>query len=146
MTVTVEQAQNALTELIDRTARGEKVVITRGDQPVAELVPVPVPMETHRPRFGSCKGMLETPKDDERPGPAPTARPQPKPGFAKGVLTIVADDDDHLADFKDYMPSDTGSVDDFFAEMRAYMADAGDAVVDDSREATYERQEGETRG
>ena len=29
MTVTVEQAQNALTELIDRTARGEKVLITR---------------------------------------------------------------------------------------------------------------------
>jgi len=74
MTVTVEQAQNALKDLIDRTARGETIVITRDDQPVAELVPVP----------GN--------------------RPQPKPGFAKGKLTIVSDDDEHLNDFKDYMP------------------------------------------
>ena len=74
MTVTVEQAQNTLTELIDRTARGEKVVITRDDQSVAELVAVP------------------------------QDRPVPKPGFARGVLTIVADDEEHLEDFKDYMP------------------------------------------
>ena len=37
-----------------------------------------------------------------------------------------------------------GSVDDFFAEMKPYMADVGiDAVVDDSRDAIYGRQEGE---
>ena len=74
MTVTVEQAQNALKDLIDRTARGEKVVITRDDQPVAELVPVPA------------------------------EKPTPRFGFAKGVLTIVSDDDEHLKDFADYMP------------------------------------------
>ena len=74
MTVTIEQAQASLKELVDRTARGEKVIITRGDQPVAELVPV----------------------NGERP--------LPKPGFGKGVLTIVSDDEDHLDDFKDYMP------------------------------------------
>ena len=56
MTVTVEQAQNALKDLIDRTARGEKVVITRDDQPVAELVPVPAEKPT--PRFGFAKGVL----------------------------------------------------------------------------------------
>ena len=76
MTVTVEQAQNTLTELIDRTARGEKVVITRDDKPVAELVPV------------AARG----------------DRPTPKSGFGKDVLTIVADDEDHRADFNDYMP------------------------------------------
>ena len=74
LTVTVEQARSALTELIDRAARGEKVIITRDDKPVAELVAVP------------------------------HDRPVPKPGFARGVLTIVADDEEHLADFKDYMP------------------------------------------
>jgi prevent-host-death family protein len=74
MTVTVEHAQNALKDLIDRTARGEKVVITRGDQPVAELVAV-----------------------------SPN-RPARKPGFAKGVLTIVSDDEGHLEDFEDYLP------------------------------------------
>jgi prevent-host-death family protein len=74
MTVTVEQAQNALKDLIDRTARGEKVVITRDNQPVAQLVPVPAEKPT--PRFGSCEGMLE----------------------------IVSDDDEHVKDFAGYMP------------------------------------------
>jgi prevent-host-death family protein len=74
MTVTIEQAQASLQELVDRTARGEKVLITRDNKAVAELVPVTAD------------------------------RPVPKPGFAKGVLTIIADDDEHLEDFKDYMP------------------------------------------
>jgi uncharacterized protein (DUF433 family) len=30
---------------------------------------------------------------------------QRHPGSAKGILTIVAEDDEHLADFKAYMPS-----------------------------------------
>ena len=74
MTVTIEQAQASLKELVDRTALGEKVVITRDNKAAAELVPVPAGKPT--PRFGSCKGMLE----------------------------IVSDDDEHLKDFSDYMP------------------------------------------
>ena len=74
MTVTIEQAQASLKELVDRTARGAKVVIARDNKAVAELVPVTVD------------------------------RPQPKLGFAEGKLTIVSDDDEHLKDFKDYMP------------------------------------------
>lgn len=74
MTVTIQEAQAALDALIERTARGEQVVITRGDKPVAQLVAV---------------------SGD---------RPTRKPGFAKGVLTIVSDDEEHLEDFKDYMP------------------------------------------
>ena len=35
---------------------------------------------------------------------APAQRPHREPGSARGKLVIVADDDDHLADFKDYMP------------------------------------------
>jgi len=27
-----------------------------------------------------------------------------QPGNCKGMLTIIADDDEHLEDFKDYMP------------------------------------------
>ena len=63
MTVTIEQAQASLKELVDRTSLGEKVVITRDNKAVAELVAV---------------------SND---------RPARKPGFAKGVLTIVADDE-----------------------------------------------------
>ena len=37
----------------------------------------------------------------------------------------------------------TASVEEMFAEMQPYMADVGAAEVDDSRDAIYERQEGE---
>lgn len=73
MTVSVEQAQLTLKELIAKTARGEKIVITQDQRPVAELVPALVTKPT--PVFGSCRGML----------------------------TIVADDEDHLRDFAEYM-------------------------------------------
>jgi antitoxin (DNA-binding transcriptional repressor) of toxin-antitoxin stability system len=33
-----------------------------------------------------------------------TSKPQPRFGSCKGMLTIVDEDDEHLADFKDYMP------------------------------------------
>ena len=73
MTVSVEQAQSSLKELIAKTAEGEKVIITQDQTPVAELVPVspakPVPV------FGSCRGML----------------------------TILSEDDEHLKDFGPYM-------------------------------------------
>ena len=31
-------------------------------------------------------------------------KPRPLPGRCKGMLTIVAEDDEHLEDFKEYMP------------------------------------------
>lgn len=34
----------------------------------------------------------------------PTAKPQPQFGSCQGMLTIVEEDDEHLKDFKDYMP------------------------------------------
>ena len=62
-TVTIEEAQAKLPELIQSLALGEKVVITRGAQPVAHLIPPP-PSEP-RPVFGSCKGMLTIVAEDE---------------------------------------------------------------------------------
>jgi hypothetical protein len=35
-----------------------------------------------------------------------------------------------------------GSVEEIFAEMEPYMVHLGDVVVDDSRDAIYQRQEG----
>jgi antitoxin (DNA-binding transcriptional repressor) of toxin-antitoxin stability system len=72
--VTIEEAQAKLPELIAKLAPGEEIVITQNDQPVAELHPIA--REKPRPKFGSCKGML----------------------------TIVAEDEEHLKDFKEYMP------------------------------------------
>ena len=37
MTVSIEQAQLSLKELIEKTTKGESVVITQGNLPVAEL-------------------------------------------------------------------------------------------------------------
>jgi prevent-host-death family protein len=72
--VTIEEAQAKLAELIDKMTLGEEVIITRNQQPVAQLVPLPA------------------------------AKPQPVFGSCKGMLTIVAEDDKHMADFKEYMP------------------------------------------
>jgi prevent-host-death family protein len=72
--VTIEEARAKLAELIDKIALGEEVIITRNQQPVAQLIPLP--SAKSQPVFGSCKGML----------------------------TIIADDDEYLADFKEYMP------------------------------------------
>jgi antitoxin (DNA-binding transcriptional repressor) of toxin-antitoxin stability system len=73
MTVSIEQAQLALKELIEKSSNGESVVITQGNLPVAELRPIATGKRV--PVFGSCKGML----------------------------SIVADDDEHLADFAEYL-------------------------------------------
>jgi prevent-host-death family protein len=73
-TVTIEDAQARLPELIDKLSKGEDVIITRNNRAVAQLVPVQAAKP--QPRFGSCKGML----------------------------TIVSDDDEHLKDFAEYMP------------------------------------------
>ena len=43
LTVTIEEAQSKLTELIHGLAPGEEVVLTENDQPVARLVAVCTP-------------------------------------------------------------------------------------------------------
>jgi prevent-host-death family protein len=73
-TVTIEAAQAKLSEVIDKLAPGEEVIITRNEQPVAKLVGQQRPIR--KPR---------------------------RPGSAKGKLVILAEDDEHLKDFKDYM-------------------------------------------
>lgn len=73
VTVTLEEAQTRLPELIAKLEPSEPVVITRDQRPVAELRPVPG--SKPRAKFGSCEGML----------------------------TIVAEDEAHLEDFDEYM-------------------------------------------
>jgi prevent-host-death family protein len=73
-TVTLEDAQAHLKELIERLAPGEEVVITQNDQAVAKLVSSRPPRQPRQP--GNCKVML----------------------------TIISDDDEHLKDFAEYMP------------------------------------------
>jgi prevent-host-death family protein len=74
LTATVEEVQLHLPELLERLSQGQEVVITRAGKPVARLVTEELPKRQPR-KAGNCKGML----------------------------AIVNDDDEHLADFAEYM-------------------------------------------
>jgi antitoxin (DNA-binding transcriptional repressor) of toxin-antitoxin stability system len=73
-TITMEEAQAHLKELIGNLAPGEELIITEGQRPVAKIV-----------------------------GQGATARKRRRPGSAKGKLVILKEDDEHLKDFEEYM-------------------------------------------
>ncbi len=75
-TVTLEDAQARLPELIAQLHPGEEIVITREQKPVARLIGAAKPEEKPRRRAGSLKG---------------------------SVLYMAPDFDDPLEDFKEYM-------------------------------------------
>jgi len=73
-TITVEEAQAKLIELIGRLSPGEEIVITQDQQPVAKLV-----------------------------GQRPSDRKPRVPGNCKGMITLAVEDDEHLKDFEEHM-------------------------------------------
>lgn len=73
-TVELDIAQATLSELIAGLAPGDEVVIVQNQKIVAKLVPS-------------------------------SAAPEPrKPGLMRGRLTVVSEDEEHLEDFRDYLP------------------------------------------
>jgi antitoxin (DNA-binding transcriptional repressor) of toxin-antitoxin stability system len=75
-TITMEEAEAKLREIITRLTPGEEVVITDNQQPVAKLV-------------------------SEQPKPT---KKRPGPGLCKGMITYMAPDfDAPLEDLKEYM-------------------------------------------
>jgi prevent-host-death family protein len=56
-TVTIHQAKTNLSKLIERASQGEEIIIARGSNPVAKLVPVGAVKGKRQP--GSMKGKLE---------------------------------------------------------------------------------------
>jgi antitoxin (DNA-binding transcriptional repressor) of toxin-antitoxin stability system len=73
-TISLEEAQSSLPALIERLAPGAEILITRDHQTVAALR-APESIAP-QPRFGNCRG----------------------------ALTILAEDDEHLQDFQEYLP------------------------------------------
>jgi antitoxin (DNA-binding transcriptional repressor) of toxin-antitoxin stability system len=73
--LTVAEAARKLPELIDALKPDEEIVLTQNDRTVARIVPETAP---HRRRR--------------------------TPGSAKGILKIVSEDEEHLDDFREYMP------------------------------------------
>jgi len=74
-TITIQDAQAHLTEVIADLVPGEEMLITQNGKPVAKLI-----AQGDQPR---------------------QAR---QPGSAKGKLTIHSEENDYLEDFKEYMP------------------------------------------
>ena len=66
VTITVEEAQLNLKDLIDQVIVGQEIIITRNQQPVVRLI-------------------------SELPKPKPQLRPPP--GLGKGMITIISDDE-----------------------------------------------------
>lgn len=65
-TVGVHEAKTHLSRLLRRVSAGEEIIIARGGEPIARLVPVGPP--THRV-LGKDRGRFEVPDDFDAPLP-----------------------------------------------------------------------------
>jgi prevent-host-death family protein len=65
--VNVYAAKTNLSQLLDRAAQGEEIVITRNGRPVAKLVPVSPAREPRK--LGALKGRIRVRKDFDAPLP-----------------------------------------------------------------------------
>jgi len=74
-TMPVEEAASHLADIVSNLQPGDEIELTAGNGRVASLISKPESKTPPRRGFGACKGML----------------------------TILREDDEHLADFKDYM-------------------------------------------
>lgn len=70
-TVGIHQAKTHLSELLRRVATGEEILIVRGREPVARLVPATSGSAARR--LGVDKGLYEVPEDFDAPLPADVA-------------------------------------------------------------------------
>ena len=100
-TVTVAEAAEKLTDLIDAALRGEEIVIIKGDR-IIQLTPKQ-PVKNRKP--GSAKGKVWMSDDFEKDfyDKSISTKPRPKFGSAKGLIEMSDDFDEPLEDFRDYM-------------------------------------------
>ena len=66
MDVGTHEAKTRFSELLRRVAAGEEVVIRRGSEPVAKLVPI---QPSGRRRLGTDAGLFAVPDDFDAPLP-----------------------------------------------------------------------------
>lgn len=71
--ITLDEASQNLSDLIEAALGGEEIIIVKDNQPVVKLTPV-LPVKRRR-----------------------------QPGSAKGLITIADDFDEPLEDFQEYM-------------------------------------------
>ncbi len=75
-TITLQEAQANLAELVHQLVPGEGLTITENDRPVARLIPMPTvqqrpprprPPVTGVPKAGGCEGLIVVPDDFKEP-------------------------------------------------------------------------------
>ncbi len=66
-TVNVHEAKTHLSQLLDRAARGESIIIAKAGKPVARLVPLEVAPAAER-RLGFLRGSFRVPDDFDEMG------------------------------------------------------------------------------
>ena len=72
-TITLDEFQQDPDQTLNRVAAGERVVVVRGGQPVAELHPVGRSLDAARP-IGLCAGQFKVPEDFDAPLPPDVLR------------------------------------------------------------------------
>ncbi len=75
--VSLEEAEHSLSHLIQNVLKGEEILITKNEKPIAKLISALKEKSFPQIRI--------------------------KPGSAKGLIKIADDFDEPLEDFKDYM-------------------------------------------
>lgn len=66
-TVNIQEAKKRLSQLVDKAAAGEDVVVSRNGKPVARITRLDAP--ERRIRFGVLKSRLSVPADFDAPLP-----------------------------------------------------------------------------
>ena len=56
-TVTIHQAKTHFSQLIQRALAGEEIIVAKGKEPVAKIVPIPEARKERRP--GGAKGIVK---------------------------------------------------------------------------------------
>ena len=67
-TVNIHEAKTHLSRLLERTTRGETVVIARAGRPIAKLVPLEAATPEQARRLGFLQGVFELPEDFDAMG------------------------------------------------------------------------------
>jgi prevent-host-death family protein len=90
----VAEVKSQLSALLRASEEGP-VVVTRNGRPVAVILGFQDEEEVERLLMAYSPGLRAI---------LERSRHRPQPGLCKGMITIVADDDEHLKDFAEYMP------------------------------------------
>lgn len=65
--ITIESASQQLSELIEAAINGEEIIITKGEEPLVKLIPVPEIKKRRPAKAGSAKGLITMSDDFDEP-------------------------------------------------------------------------------